>query len=69
MHNKELNALYCLTTDWTTGRPEVRFPAQEKHFSSSLCVQTGSEAHTQPPIQWVPGILSPGVKRVSLTPI
>jgi hypothetical protein len=30
-------------------------------FSSSPCVQTGSVA--QPPIQWVPGVLSPGVKR------
>jgi hypothetical protein len=24
---------------------EVRSPAEEKDFSSSLCVQTGSEAH------------------------
>jgi hypothetical protein len=24
---------------------EVRFPAEAKDFSSSLCVQTGSEAH------------------------
>jgi hypothetical protein len=24
---------------------EVRFPAEEKRFSSNLCVQTGSEAH------------------------
>jgi hypothetical protein len=28
-----------------TGRP-VRFPAEAKNFSSSHCVQTGSEAHT-----------------------
>jgi hypothetical protein len=32
----------------------VRSPAGVKDFSSSLCVQT-----TQPPIQWVPGVLSP----------
>jgi hypothetical protein len=24
---------------------EVRFPAEPKNFSSSLCAQTGSEAH------------------------
>jgi hypothetical protein len=40
----------------------VRSPAGAKDFSSSLCVQTGSGAHTQPPVQWVPGVLSPGVK-------
>jgi hypothetical protein len=31
-----------MTTDWTT---EVRSPAEEKDFSSSLCIQTSSEAH------------------------
>jgi hypothetical protein len=40
----------------------VRSPAGAKEFSSILCVQTGSGA-TQPPVQWVPGVLSPGVKR------
>jgi hypothetical protein len=40
---------------------EVRSPTGAEEFSSSPCVQTGSEAH--PPIQWVPGVLSPGVKR------
>jgi hypothetical protein len=39
----------------------VRSPAGAKDFSSSLCVQTGSGAH-QPPVQWVPGVLTPGVK-------
>jgi hypothetical protein len=41
---------------------EVRSPTGAEDFSSSLCFQTGSEA-TQPPIQWVPWVLSPGVKR------
>jgi hypothetical protein len=40
----------------------VRSPAGIKDFSSILCVQTGSGAH-QPPVQWLPGVLSPGVKR------
>jgi hypothetical protein len=35
----------------------VRVPAGAKDFSSSLFVQT------QPPVQWVPGVLSPRLKR------
>jgi hypothetical protein len=42
---------------------EVRSPAGAKDFSFSLCVQTGSGPPPQPPIQWVTGVLSPGVKR------
>jgi hypothetical protein len=41
---------------------EVQFPVQAKDLSCSLCVQTGSGAH-QPPVQWVPGVLSPRLKR------
>jgi hypothetical protein len=40
---------------------EVRSPAGEMDFSSNLCVHTGSGA--QPLVQWVPGVLSPGLKR------
>jgi hypothetical protein len=48
----------CLTTEWTTG---VRSPAEAKDFSSSLCVQTSSEAHpTSHPL--VPRVLFLGVK-------
>jgi hypothetical protein len=39
----------------------VRSPAGAKDFSSNLCIQTSSGA-TQPPVQWVLGVLSPGVK-------
>jgi hypothetical protein len=35
----------------------VRSLAGAKYFSSILCYQT------QPPFQWVPGVISPGVKR------
>jgi hypothetical protein len=35
-------SVQCPTTDWTTG---VRFLTEAKDFSSSLCVQTSSEAH------------------------
>jgi hypothetical protein len=40
----------------------VRSPTGVKDFSSSLCVQTGSGAHPAS-CTWVPGVLSPGVKR------
>jgi hypothetical protein len=33
--------------------------AEAKGFFSSLCVHTNSGAH-QPPVQWAPGVLSPG---------
>jgi hypothetical protein len=37
-------SVYCLATDWTTGRS--RFDPQQRRegFTSNLCVQTGSEA-------------------------
>jgi hypothetical protein len=38
-------SVQCLTTDWTTG---VRSPTGAEDFYSSLCVQTGSEAHPAP---------------------
>jgi hypothetical protein len=41
---------------------EVRSPTGAEDFSPSPCVQTGS-GPTQPPIQWIPGVLSPGLKR------
>jgi hypothetical protein len=34
--------VHCLTTDWTTG---VRSLTEANYFSSSLYVQTSSEAH------------------------
>jgi hypothetical protein len=41
---------------------EVRSPAEAKGFSSSLCAGPAlGPAH--PPVQWVPGVLSPGLKR------
>jgi hypothetical protein len=41
---------------------EVRSPAGEKDFSSSLCVQTGFGAHPASCTKGT-GVLSPGVKR------
>jgi hypothetical protein len=45
--------------DWAI---EVRSQAEARDFSSSLCVQTGS-VPTQPPVQRVPGVFSPRIKR------
>jgi hypothetical protein len=40
----------------------VQSLTKAEYFSSNLCIQTGSGAH-QPPVQWVPGALSWGLKR------
>jgi hypothetical protein len=45
--------------DWAVG---VLFPAGTKAFSLLHSVQTDSGAH-QPPIQWIKGAVTPGVKR------
>jgi hypothetical protein len=44
---------------------EIQSPTGAEDFSSSPCVQTGSEAHpaSYPMGTGVPGVLSPGVKR------
>jgi hypothetical protein len=41
-----------------------RFPAEAGNFSLHHRVQNGS-GDTQPPIQWVPGALSLGVKQLA----
>jgi hypothetical protein len=51
-----------LTMGWMTGQSRFDPRHRRKNFSSSLCVQTGS-GPTQPPVQWVPEVLSPGIKR------
>jgi hypothetical protein len=50
-------SLYCLATDWTTG---VRSSAETKDFSSSLFVQTSSEAHPAFYAVGIVGVLSQG---------
>jgi len=40
----------------------VQFPEEPENFFLRHRIQTGSGAY-QPPIQWVPGNFSPGVKR------
>jgi hypothetical protein len=48
-------SLQCLTTDWTAG---VRSPTEAEDFFSTLCVQTGSDAHTASCIVGTGGSLS-----------
>jgi hypothetical protein len=40
----------------------VGFPAGKRFFSTASRLALGP---TQPPIQWVPGVISPGVKRLT----
>jgi hypothetical protein len=51
--------LLNLTTDWTTG---VRSRQRQRIFLLSSASRPAL-GPTQPPIQWVPEVLSPGVKR------
>jgi hypothetical protein len=48
-----VKSVQCLTTDQTTG---VQSPADVKDFSSSLCVETTSEAH---PASYSMGTMGP----------
>jgi hypothetical protein len=54
-------AVQCLTTDWTTGRSGLD-PRRGQRIFPLASVSRPALGLTQPPIQWVPGILSPGVK-------
>jgi hypothetical protein len=47
-----------LAADWVIG---VRSTTEVKDFSSTVCAQLAL-GPTQPPVQWVPEVLSPGVK-------
>jgi hypothetical protein len=54
-------AVQCLTTGWTTGRSEFD-PRQGKRIFPLASVSRPALGPTQPPVQWAPGVLSPGVK-------
>jgi hypothetical protein len=47
----------------------VRSPAGAEDFFPLTSVSRTALGPTQPPVQWVPGVLSPGVKARPLTPI
>jgi hypothetical protein len=55
-------AVQCLTTGWTIGRS--RFDPRQGHRIFLLALASRPAlGPTQPHIRWVPGVLSPGVKR------
>jgi hypothetical protein len=54
-------AVECLTTGWTTGRSGFD-PRQGQRIFPLTSVSRPALRPTQPPVQWVPGVLSPGVK-------
>jgi hypothetical protein len=60
--NKVAQSVQFLATGWTTRRSKFDPRQRRKDFSSSLCVQTGSEAHPAFCTIWT-GFLSPGLKR------
>jgi hypothetical protein len=51
----------CLTTGWTTGR-SVFDPRQGQRIFPLTSVPIPALGPTQLSVQWVPGVLSPGVK-------
>jgi hypothetical protein len=55
-------AVQCLTTDWSTGGSGFDSRRGQRIFPLAS-VSRPALGPTQPPVQWVPGVLSPGVKR------
>jgi hypothetical protein len=54
-------SVQCLTTGWMTGRSGFD-PRQRQRIFPLSSVSRPALRPTQPPVQWVPGVLSPGVK-------
>jgi hypothetical protein len=55
-------AVQCLTTGWTTGRSGFD-PRRGQRIFPLSSVSRPTLGPTQPPVQWVPGLPSPGAKR------
>jgi hypothetical protein len=54
-------SVQCLTMGWTTGRSGFD-PRRGQRIFPLASVSRPALGPTQPPVQWVPGFLSPGVK-------
>jgi hypothetical protein len=52
----------CIFSGWTTGRSGFD-PRQGQRIFPLTSVSRPALGPTQPPVQWVPGVLSPGLKR------
>jgi hypothetical protein len=55
-------SVQCLATGWTTGRSRFDPRQRQRIFPLASLSRPGLRP-TQPPVQWVPGVLSPGLKR------
>jgi hypothetical protein len=56
-------SLYCLATGWTTGGDRGSMSGRGGRIFPLASVSKPALWPTQPPVQWVPGALSPGLKR------
>jgi hypothetical protein len=54
-------SVQCLATGWTTGR-SMFDPGRGERIFPAASVSRPALGPTQPPVQWVPGVLSPGIK-------
>jgi hypothetical protein len=52
-------SVQCLAMDWTTGRSGF-YPQQRQRIFPLTSVPRPALGPIQPPMQWVPGVLSPG---------
>jgi hypothetical protein len=55
-------SVQCLAADWTTGRSRFN-PRQGQRIFPLTSVSRPALGPTQPPVQWVPGVSSSGLKR------
>jgi hypothetical protein len=61
-------SVQCLATDWTTGRSGIDLRQRQRIFPLAS-VSRPALGPTQPPVQWVPVVLSPGLDADHSTPL
>jgi hypothetical protein len=63
-HDVWAGQLSIVSGYWLDDRAiEIWYPVEAKGFFLLSCVSRPALGSTQPPVQWVPGVLSPGLKR------